>query len=181
VEGQNVAIESRWAEGSYDRYPALAADLVREKTNVIVTEGGAATQSAQRATRTIPILMSFVLDPVGSQLVASLARPEGNTTGLSLMALNIIGTQLQVLREVVPSVAWVAVLWNPDNPGSAPQLREAEAAGRVLRIQLQILQARIPQEIDTAFVAMTRERAGAVVMLADAIFTNQRNQIAELV
>jgi putative ABC transport system substrate-binding protein len=125
--------------------------------------------------------MSFVLDPVGSQLVASLARPEGNTTGLSLMALNIIGTQLQVLREVVPSVAWVAVLWNPDNPGSAPQLREAEAAGRVLRIQLQILQARIPQEIDTAFVAMTRERAGAVVMLADAIFTNQRNQIAELV
>jgi putative tryptophan/tyrosine transport system substrate-binding protein len=180
VEGQNVAIEPRWAEGNYDRYPALAADLVREKTNVIVAVGGAATQAAQRATRTIPIVMSVVLDPVGSRLVASLARPEGNTTGLSLMAPDIVGKQLQVLREVVPSVSRVAVLWNPANPGSAPQLREVEATGRALRMQLQVLQARVPQEIDSAFAAMTRERAGAVVILADAIYTNQRKQIAEL-
>ncbi len=166
VEGQNVAIESRWAEGNYDRYPALAADLVREKMNVIVAVGGAATQAAQRATRTIPIVMSVVLDPVGSGLVASLARPEGNITGLSLMAPDIIGKQLQVLREVVPSVSRVAVLWNPANPGSAPQLREVEATGRVLKMHLQILQARAPQEIDSAFAAMTRERAGAVVILA---------------
>jgi len=124
--------------------------------------------------------MSVVLDPVGSRLVASLARPEGNTTGLSQMAPDIVGKQLQLLREVVPSVSRVAVLWNPANPGSAPQLREAEAAGRVFKMQLQVLEARAPREIDRAFVAMTKERAGALVILADAMFTNQRKQIAEL-
>jgi putative ABC transport system substrate-binding protein len=124
--------------------------------------------------------MSAVIDPLGSRLVASLARPEGNTTGLSLMVTDIVGEQLQLLREVVPSVSRVAVLWNPANPGSAPQLREAEAAGRVLKLQLQVLEARVPQEIDSAFAAMTRERASAVVILVDAIFTNQRRQIAEL-
>jgi putative tryptophan/tyrosine transport system substrate-binding protein len=180
VEGQKIAIESRWAEGDYDRYPALAADLVRVKSNVIVAVGGAATQATQRATKTIPIVMSAVIDPLGSRLVASLARPEGNTTGLSLMVTDIVGKQLQLLREVVPSVSRVAVLWNPANPGSAPQLREAEAAGRVLKLQLQALEARVPQEIDSAFAAMTRERASAVVILVDAIFTNQRRQIAEL-
>ena len=180
VEGRNIAIESRWAEGNYDRYPTLAADLVRAKANVIVTVGGAATQATQQATKTIPIVMSVVLDPVGSRLVASLARPEGNTTGLSQMAPDIVGKQLQLLREVVPSVSRVAVLWNPANPGSAPQLREAEAAGRVFKMQLQVLEARAPQEIDRAFVAMTKERAGALVILADAMFTNQRKQIAEL-
>ncbi len=180
VEGQNIAIETRWAEGNYDRYPALAADLVRVKANVIVAVGGAATQAAQQATRTIPIVMSVVLDPVGSRLVTSLARPEGNITGLSIMASDIVGKQFQMLREVVPSVSRVAVLWNPANPGSAPQLREAEAAGRALKMQLQALQARVSQEIDSAFAAMTRERAAALVILADAIFTNQRRQIAEL-
>src|SRR5499426_500703 len=109
VDGENIAIESRWAEGNYDRYPALAADLVRVKSNVIVAVGGAATQATQRATKTIPIVMSVVLDPVESRLVASLARPEGNTTGLSLMAPDIVGKQLQLLREMVPSVSRVAV------------------------------------------------------------------------
>jgi len=180
VEGQNIVVESRWAEGNYDRYPALAADLVRSKVNVIVAVGGAATQAVQRSTKTIPIVMSVVLDPVGSQLVTSLSRPEGNITGLSLMAPDIVGKQLQVLREAAPSVSRVAVLWNPANPGSAPQLREAEAMGRTLKVQLQVLEARGPKEIDSAFNAMTRERAGAVLILADAIFTNQRKQIAEL-
>jgi putative tryptophan/tyrosine transport system substrate-binding protein len=180
VEGQNIAIESRWAEGKYDRYPALAADLVRVKANVIVAVGGAATQAVQQATKTIPIVMSTVIDPVGSGLVASLARPQGNITGLSIMAPDIVGKQLQVLTEVVPKVSRVAVLWNPANPGSAPQLREAEAAARALGVQLQALEARVPQEIDSAFATMTRERAGALVILADAIFTNQRRQIAEL-
>jgi putative tryptophan/tyrosine transport system substrate-binding protein len=180
VEGRNIAIESRWAGGNYDRYPALAADLVRVKSKVIVAVGGAATQATQQATKTIPIVMSVVLDPVGSRLVASLARPGGNITGLSVMAPDIVGKQLQLLKEAVPSVSRVAVLWNPANPGSAPQLREVEATGRALKMQLQVLEARIPQEIDSAFAAMTRERAGAVVILADAIFTNQRRQIAEL-
>jgi putative tryptophan/tyrosine transport system substrate-binding protein len=180
VEGQNIAIESRWAEGNCDRYPALAADLVRVKSKVIAAVGGAASQATQRATKTIPIVMSVVLDPVGSRLVASLARPEGNITGLSLMAPDIVGKQLQLLKEAVPSVSRVAVLWNPANPGSAPQLREMGATGRTLKTQLQVLEARVPQEIDSAFAAMRRERAGAVVILADAIFTNQRRQIAEL-
>ena len=180
MEGQNIAIESRWAEGKYDRYSALAADLVRLKVDVIVTVGGRASQVAQQATRTIPIVMSVVIDPLGSGLVASLARPGGNVTGLTMMASDLIGKQLEVLKEVVPKVSRVALLWNPANPGSAPQLREAEAAARVLGVRLQTLEARAPQEIDSAFAAMTRERAGALVVLADAILLNQRRQIAEL-
>ncbi len=180
VEGQNIAIESRWAEGKYDRYSALAADLVRLKVDVIVAVGGRATQDAQQATRTIPIVMSVVIDPVGSGLVASLARPGGNVTGLTIMASDLIGKQLELLKEVVPKVSRVALLWNPANPGSAPQLRQAEAAARALGVRLQPLEARGPQEIDSAFAAMTRERAGALLILPDAIFGNQRRQIAEL-
>jgi len=180
VEGQNIAIESRWAEGKYDRYPALAADLVRLKVDVIVAVGGRASEVAKHATRTIPIVMSVVIDPLGSGLVASLARPGGNVTGISLMTPDLVGKQLEVLKEVVPKVSRVALLWNPANPGSAPQLREAEAAARALGVRLQILEARDPQEIDSAFAAMTRGRAAALVVLADAILLNQRRQIAEL-
>src|SRR5713226_7813959 len=180
VEGQNIAIESRWAEGKYDRYPALAADLVRLKVDVIVAGGGAATQAAQQATRTIPIVMSVVIDPVGSGLVPSLARPGGNLTGTSMMATDLVGKQLEVLKELVPKGSRVALLWNPANPGSAPQLREAGAVARALGVGLQPLEARNPQEIDSAFAAMTRERAGALVVLADAMFTNQVRQIADL-
>jgi putative ABC transport system substrate-binding protein len=180
VEGQNIAIEPRWAEGKYDQYSALAADLVRLKVDVIVAVGGRATQDAQQATRTIPIVMSVVIDPLGSGLVASLARPGGNVTGLTIMASDLVGKQFEVLKEVVPKVSRVALLWNPANPGSAPQLREAEAAARALGVRLQTLEARVPQEIDSAFAAMTRERAGALVVLGDAIFVNQRRQIAEL-
>ena len=179
VEGRNIALELRWAEGKYDRYPALAADLVRLKVHVIVTVGGAATQAAQRATRTIPIVMS-VNDPLGSGLVASLARPGGNLTGTSIMASDLVGKQLEVLTQAVPEVSRVALLWNPANPGSAPQLREAEAAARALGVRLQALQARAPQEIASAFAAMTKERAGALIVLADAIFRNRRKQIADL-
>jgi putative ABC transport system substrate-binding protein len=180
VEGQNIAIESRWAEGKDDRYPALAADLVRLKVDVIVAVSGAATKAAQQATRTIPIVMSVVIDPVGSGLVASLARPGGNVTGLTIMASDLVGKQLELLKEVVPKVSRVALLWNPANPGGAPQLRQAEAAARALGVQLQLLEARDPQEIDSAFAVMTRERAGALLILPDAIFGNQQRRIAEL-
>jgi putative tryptophan/tyrosine transport system substrate-binding protein len=180
AEGQNIAIESRWAEGKDDRYPTLAADLVRLKVDVIVAVGGAASKAAQQATSTIPIVMSLVNDPLGSGLVSSLAHPGGNVTGISLMAPDLVGKQLQLLKEMVPKVSRVALLRNPINPASAPQLREAEAAARVLGMQLQTLEARVPQEIDRAFAAMTRERAGALVVLTDSIFTNQRRQIAEL-
>jgi ABC-type uncharacterized transport system substrate-binding protein len=181
VEGRTIALEPRWAEGKYDRYPGLAADLVRLKADVIVTVGGAASKAAQQATRTIPIVMSVVIDPVGGGLVPSLAHPGGNLTGLTMMAPDLVGKQLELLKEVVPKVSRVALLWNPDNPGSAPQLGQAEIAARALAVRLQALEARNPQEIDNAFAAMTRERAGALLILADAILgLNQRKQIAEL-
>ena len=180
VEGQTIVLEPRWAEGRYDRYPALAADLVRLKVDVIVTGGGAATKAAQQVTKTIPIVMSVVIDPLGSGLVSSLAHPGGNLTGTSMMASELVGKQFEVLKEVVPKVSQVALLWNPANPGSAPQLREAETVARALRVELQTLEARNPQEIDSAFAAMTRARVGALVILADAVFTNQVKQIADL-
>jgi putative tryptophan/tyrosine transport system substrate-binding protein len=180
VEGQNIALEPRWAEGQYDRYPTLAADLVRSKVDVIVAMSGPATQAAQQATRTIPIVMSLVNDPVGSGLVPSLAHPGGNVTGTSVMSPDLLGKQLQLLKEVVPKVSRVAFLRHPRNPASAANLREAEAAALVLGVRLQALEARNPQEIDSAFAAMTRERAGALLIHADAFFGNQRRQIAEL-
>ena len=180
VEGQTIILEPRWAEGEDNRYSALVADLVRLKVHVIVAVGGRATQIAKQATRTIPIVMSVVIDPVGSGLVSSLARPAGNVTGLSVMATDLVGKQFEVLKQAVPEISRVALLWNPDNPGSAPQVREAEAAARALGMRLQVLEARGPQEINSAFAAMTRERARALVVLADGIFGNQRKQIAEL-
>jgi putative tryptophan/tyrosine transport system substrate-binding protein len=180
VEGQNIAIESRWAEGKPDRLPALAADLVRSKVDVIVAQSGAATRAAQQATRTLPIVMSLSNDAVGSGFVASLARPGGNVTGLTIMAPDLAGKQFQLLKEVVPKVSRVALLTNPANPASAPFLREAEAAARASGVRLQTLEARDPQEIDSAFAAMTRERAGALLILPDVIFLSQRRQMAEL-
>jgi putative ABC transport system substrate-binding protein len=180
AEGQNIALEPRWAEGKFDRYPALAADLVRSKVAVIVAWSGPATRAAQEATRTIPIVMSLVNDPVGSGLVASLARPGGNVTGTTLMAPDVVGKRLELLKEVVPRVSRVAVLQHPDNPASARQLREVEARGRALGVRLQILDVRNPPEIDSAFAAMTREQAGALLTLSDAIFETQRRQIVEL-
>jgi putative ABC transport system substrate-binding protein len=180
VDGQNIAIELRWAEGQHDRLPALAADLVRSQVDVIVAPSGAATQAAQHATRTIPIVMSTVADPIGSGLVASLARPGGNVTGLTITSPDLAGKQLQLLTEVVPTVSRVAVLTNPDNPSSARFLREAEAAAQAVGVRLQTLEARNPQEIDSAFAVMTRERVGALLICPDGIFLSQRRQIAEL-
>jgi ABC-type uncharacterized transport system substrate-binding protein len=180
VEGRNIVIESRWAEGQYDRYPALAADLLRSQVDVIVAQSGAATHAAQQATRTIPIVMSLVNDPVGSGLVASLAHPGGNVTGLTIMSPDLVGKQLQLLKEVVPELSRVAVLRHPDNPASTAQSREAEIAARALGARLQILDARGPHEIDSAFAAMTRERAGALLIVPDVVFQTHRRQIAEL-
>jgi putative tryptophan/tyrosine transport system substrate-binding protein len=180
VEGRNIALELRWAEGKYDRYPALAGDLVRLKVHVIVTIGGAATKAAKQVTRTIPIVMSLVTDPVESGLVGSLARPGGNVTGTSIMAPDLAGKQFELLKQALPEISRVALLWNPANPGGAVQLREAEAAARAAGVRLQALEARDSQEIDNAFAAMRRERAGALVVLADAILYNQRKQIADL-
>src|SRR5262245_57022791 len=180
VEGRTISLEPRWAEGKYDRYPALAADLVRRKVHVIVATGGAATKAAKQVTSTIRIVMSQVTEPVESGLVASLARPGANVTGTTIMAPDLVGKQFEALKQAVPKVSRVAVLWNPANPGGAAQLREAEAAALALGVRLQALEARAPHEIDSAFAAITRDQAGALVVLADAIFYNQRKQIAEL-
>ena len=180
VDGRNISLESRWAEGKYDRYPTLLADLVRLKVQVIVAVGGNATQAAQQATRTIPIVMSVVLDPLGSGLVSSLARPGGNVTGLSLMAPDLVGKQFEVLRQAVPEGPRVALLWNPANPASAGWLREAEAAARTLGVRLHAVGARGPEEITAAFAAMTTARASALVVLNDGMLMAQRTQIAEL-
>ena len=129
MEGQSVAIEYRWADGKYELLPRLAAELVHAKVDVIVTTGGLPpTQAAQRATRAIPIVAAGTIDPVAAGLVASLARPRGNITGPIIAPEELVGKQLELLREVVPKVSRVAVLWNPANPGIARQLRVAEAA-----------------------------------------------------
>jgi len=180
VEGQNIKIESRWAEGNYDRLPGFAADLVRLKVDVIVTYGTPAAQAAKRATGTIPIVMALIIDPVASGLVTSLARPGGNITGQSMMSPDLAQKQLQILKEVVPKVSRVAVLHNPANPGNAPEVRHAQDAARALGVRLQLLGARGPGEIDSAFAAMTHEQASAVIVLVDAVLQNNRTRITDL-
>jgi putative ABC transport system substrate-binding protein len=180
VEGQNIKIESRWAEGNYDRLPGLAADLVRLKVDVIVTYGTPASQAAKRATGTIPIVMAAIIDPVASGLVTSIARPGGNLTGQSMMSPDLVAKQLEILKEAVPKVSRVAVLWNPANAGNAPQVRHAQDAAGALGVRLQSLGAKGPSEIDSAFTAMTSEQAGAVIVLVDAMLQENRTRITDL-
>jgi putative ABC transport system substrate-binding protein len=180
VEGKNIAIEVRWAAGKYERLPSLAAELVRLRPDVIVTAAVPAIQAVMDATKTIPIVMAVVVDPVATGLVASLARPGGNITGLSIMSPDLVGKQLEMLKEIVPKVVRVAVLWNPTNPGNAPQLKAAELAARALELRLRPFEVRNAHEIDNAFVAMAREGTGALIVLGDVIITNQRERIAHL-
>jgi putative ABC transport system substrate-binding protein len=181
IEGQNIVIDFRFAEGRLDRLPDLAAELVRLKVDIIVTVTTYAAVAAKTATATIPIVMIDASDPVGLGLIASLARPGGNVTGLSIsVGPEIFGKRLELLKEIVPKVSRVAILRNPDNPASAPPLREAEAAARALRVRLQTLEARSPQEIESAFAAMTRERAGALLIIGDFLMYLHRVRLADL-
>jgi putative ABC transport system substrate-binding protein len=180
VEGQNIALESRWAEGKYERLPDLAAELVRLKVDVIVATTSPAVQAAKEATTTIPIVMAYIIDPVATGFVVTLARPGGNITGLSMMAPDLVRKQMELLNEVVPKISRVAILWNPVNPAGTPQLRETEVAARALGVRLQPLEARGPQEIDSAFAAMSRAGAGALVVLGDAMLISRRTQIVAL-
>jgi putative ABC transport system substrate-binding protein len=181
VEGQSIAIDYRWAEGKVERLPDLAAELVRLKVDVIVASGGVpVAQAAQKATKAIPIVMTGPADPVADGLVASLARPGGNITGLAIVSHELVGKELELLREVLPKVFRVAVLWNPTNPGNTHQLRAAEAAAPALGLRLQPLETRSPGEIDGAFAATTRERAEALLVLLDSMLLGQRKRIADL-
>jgi putative ABC transport system substrate-binding protein len=180
VEGQNILIEGRFYGDRNERLPALAAELVRLKVDVIVAGAPPAPEAAQRATSTIPIVMTIHADPVGSGLVASLASPGRNVTGLSTLSPELMGKRLQLLKEAVPGISRVAVLSDPTIPTHALDLREAEVAARSLKVQLQVLQARAPSDFASAFSAMTKDRAGGLIGLGGSMFFAHRTRIVEL-
>ena len=181
VEGKNIVIEFRYAEGKFDRLPELAAELVRLKVDVIVTAGPIVTRAAKEATLTIPIVMAQDADPVGSGFVASLARPGGNITGLATLAPEISGKQLELLKEIVPKLSRVAVFGTSTRPGNAQALRETELAAGAFGVKLQYLDVLSPKDIETAFRAAGKGRAHAVLMnVSGGIALSQRTEIAEL-
>jgi putative ABC transport system substrate-binding protein len=182
IEGQNIIIDYRFAEGRLDRLPDLAAELVQLKVDVIVSLGTQGVTAAKNATKTIPIVMIGVRDPVGTGLIASLARPGGNITGVSGGAgLGIVTTkQLELIKETVPKIRRVAILSNPANAYHQLAIKELNVAARSLGVQLQLLEARDPNEFDSAFAAMAKERVGALLVLSDVIFNDHRSRLADL-
>ena len=180
VEGQNVLFEGRWYGEQTDRLPALAAELVRLKVNVIVAGAAPAPEAAQQATSTIPVVFTAHPDPVGSGLVLSLARPGRNVTGLSSLIRELVGKQLQLLKEALREVSRVALLSNPTVPSNARLAQEAELAARSSKVQLQVVEARAPSDFANAFSAMRKGRAGALIVLASSMFFAERSRIAVL-
>jgi putative ABC transport system substrate-binding protein len=179
VEGSNITIERRSAEGRPERLQALAADLVQLHVDVIVTATTAATQAAQRATTTIPIVFALADEPVELGLIASVAKPGGNITGLTGLMAELTAKRLELLKELSPRVKRVAVLWGP-YPFSAPVLKEVESAGRTLGLTLHEIEVREPTELDSAFARMTAWRAEALLVLPHPMFVAQRTHLAEL-
>jgi putative ABC transport system substrate-binding protein len=177
---EDTAIEIRGAEGHVERLPGLAAEVVRLASVVIVALGPAAVQAAKQATSTIPIVMVNVADPVGAGLVASLARPGGNVTGLANLAHETVGKRLQLLKSVIPSAARVAILFNPGNAGNVLQLQAAKQAAQTLAVELLPVEVRIPDEIDGAFGAMTREHVDAFFVPDDPVFGLTASTITDL-
>jgi ABC-type uncharacterized transport system substrate-binding protein len=181
VEGQNVAIEYRWAEGHYDRLPALAADLVGRKVDVIVAAGGPPSAlAAKSATSMIPIVFTGVSDPVGAGLVTSLARPGGNLTGFSLLNVELTPKRLELLSELVPQARVIALLVNPNNPQAEGVMRDVQEAARAKGVQLDILKVGTESEIDAAFATLAQRHAGALVVQADPFFGSRREQLVAL-
>ena len=169
IEGKNLVVERRYAENRPERLPELAAELVRLNVEVIVAAGTLGPLAAKQATSTIPIVMTASGDPLGSGLVASLARPGGNVTGMSLMAPDLGGKRLELLKELLPQLARVAVLWNADNPYPAIVFKETQAAGRTLGIEVQSLEVRGPDDFDGAFDAMRKRRPDALMTVEDPL------------
>ncbi len=184
VEGRNVVIEYRDTEGKFERLPALAAELVALKVDVIVAAGGTPSAlAAKQATRTIPIVVAIAADPVASGLVTSLARPGGNVTGLSMLTPELVGKRLELLKQAVPGVSRVAVLWQPGDYGEHTEkdiLKEAEVTARALGVRLQVVEARGPQDFDRAFSDMTRARADALIVLGTSMFFTERRRLVDL-
>ncbi len=180
IEGQNLAIEYRWAEGHYDRLPALAADLVGRKVDVIVTAGTTGIEAAKGATSTIPIVFFGGGDLVAAGLVASLARPGGNLTGISIMSPELMPKRLELLSELVPQAGVVALLVNPNNASTEPMIGDVQEAARAKGVQLHILRAGTESEIDAAFATLVQRQTGALVVQADPFFTSRREHLVAL-
>jgi putative ABC transport system substrate-binding protein len=180
VEGQNVVIEYRWAEGRNDRFPALVAEAVRLKVDIILTSGTPATLAAKEGTRTIPIVIAAMGDPIGAGVVPSLARPGGNITGLASMSPEIDGKRLELLKELVPGVSRIAVLWNPTNPNNAARIMHIQAAAKTLRLTLEpLVGAGDRQDLDKGFAAIVAGRADALVVESDRALLAHRVQIVD--
>jgi ABC-type uncharacterized transport system substrate-binding protein len=181
VEGENVAIEYRWADGQFDRLPALAAELVRRQVAVIAATGGAPSAfAAKAATPTIPIVFAVGEDPVRLSLVASLARPSGNTTGINYFIYELVAKRLEILRELVPAAARVAVLANPTNTAHTTALRDVGEAARAIGLQIQIVNASSSREIDVAFAVLVRDQADGLFVFPDPFFVTRRVQLVHL-
>ena len=180
VEGKSIAIEWRFIDGKPNQLPALAVELTRLKVDVLVAFGPTSTQAAKEATNTIPIVMAQVNDPVGAGFVASLARPGGNITGLSIMAPELSGKQLELLKEVVPKLSRVAVFGTSTEPGNTQSVKETELAAKTLGVQLQYLDVENPKDVDIAFRNAVRGRAHAIIFLQSPVFSSRRKPLAEL-
>jgi putative tryptophan/tyrosine transport system substrate-binding protein len=179
VEGQSVVIEYRWAEGRYDRLPALAADLVGRKVDVIATGNRPSALAAKSATSTIPIVF-ITGDAVGDGLVASLARPGGNLTGVSVLTIELMPKRLELLSELAPQAGVIALLVNPNSPLTEPLIRDAQEAARAKGVGLHILKAGTENEIDAAFATLVQLQAGALAVVPDAFFGSRRDQLVAL-
>jgi putative tryptophan/tyrosine transport system substrate-binding protein len=180
VEGQNVEILYRWAESRYDRLPALAADLVRRTVTVIHAQSTPSALAAKSATATIPIVFSLGTDPMSLGLVASLNRPGGNVTGVTFLAQELTAKRLALLHEIVPTAASIGFLANPSGPQTEAEKREAEIAAHILGVRLTILNADAPGEIEAAFAILVRQRIAALLVGADTLFVEQRDQVVAL-
>jgi putative ABC transport system substrate-binding protein len=180
VEGENVAIEYRWAEGQFDRLPALAAELVRRQVAVIAAVGNSAAVAAKAATTAIPIVFNVGDDPVRLGLVASLARPGGNLTGINIFTTELVAKRLELLREMVPAATRVAVLVSPHNASSESTVRDTAAAARAMGLQVQVLNADTSGEIDAAFATLARERSDALFVDPNPFFVSRRVHLVNL-
>jgi putative ABC transport system substrate-binding protein len=180
VEGKNLLIEWRFANGKYERLPGLAGELVRMKPEVIVSHASSPTEALKRATSSIPIVITTVADPVGSGFAASLARPGGNITGLSSMTIDVSQKRFELLKLMLPGLSRVAVLLNPATSNHIAVLKRIQAAAQQIGVKVLPVDARTPEEIERGFAAMRRERADAVIIASDSFFVGQRRQITEL-
>jgi putative ABC transport system substrate-binding protein len=179
VEGRDLTIEYRWAEGAYERFPALIAELIALKSDIIVTAGTPAAHAVKRTTTTIPLVMVVVGDPIGTGLVKSLARPGGNLTGLVSIGPDLEGKRLELLTQIVPKLSSVAFLANPANPIHLTSEKQASAAAKALHLKVVFFPVRVEGEFDHAFQAIVGQRSGALVMLADRLFLHHRARIVE--